>query len=322
LAIGFAGRLAYSSLSMSVAGQSVKQHENHATGILWMLATIFCFISLDTMMKELLLTYSLVQVTWARFFFATVIAAVAAGPSLPAVVKTKAPALQMARSLFLAITTGVFNAGVRLVPLATATTIMFLTPILVTALSVVLLKEQVRLRRWAGVGIGFLGALIVVQPWQGETENFFVGALLLLVAALLNANYQIITRKVRLYDEPMTSLFYTAMAGAVVTTVIVPWYWQWPQHAKDWLLLVSTGFAGGIGHLCLIQAFRHAPAAVVAPFQYFSLVWAALFGWLFFSEWPDLSTWLGAALIIGSGLYIYHRESQHGRNNPIRENAR
>jgi drug/metabolite transporter (DMT)-like permease len=307
---------------MSVAGQTVKQQENHATGILWILATVFCFISLDTMMKELLLTYSLVQVTWARFFFATVIAAVAAGPSLPSIVKTKAPGLQMSRSILLAITTGVFNAGVRLVPLATATTIMFLTPILVTALSVVLLKEQVRLRRWVGVGIGFLGALIVVQPWQRETEMFFLGTLLLLVAALLNANYQIITRKVRLYDEPMTSLFYTAMAGAVVTTVIVPWYWQWPHHPRDWLLLVSTGLAGGIGHLCLIQAFRHASAAVVAPFQYFSLVWAALFGWLFFSEWPDLSTWLGAALIISSGLYIFHRESQHSRNKLIREKAR
>jgi drug/metabolite transporter (DMT)-like permease len=307
---------------MSVAGQTVKQQENHATGILWILATVFCFISLDTMMKELLLTYSLVQVTWARFFFATLIAAVAARPSLPSIVKTNAPALQMTRSLLLAITTGVFNAGVRLVPLATATTIMFLTPILVTALSVMLLKEQVRLRRWVGVGIGFLGALIVVQPWQSETDTFFLGTLLLLAAALLNSNYQIITRKVRLYDEPMTSLFYTAMLGALVTSVIVPWYWQWPHQAKDWLLLVSTGLAGGIGHLCLIQAFRHASAAVVAPFQYFSLVWAALFGWLFFSEWPDLSTWLGAALIIGSGLYIFHRESQHGRNRLIQEKAR
>jgi drug/metabolite transporter (DMT)-like permease len=219
----------------------------------------------------------------------------------------------LTRSLLLALTTGVFNAGVRLVPLATATTIMFLTPILVTALSVPLLKEHVGFRRWIGVGIGFLGALIVVQPWESETEMFLLGAVLLLVAALLNANYQIITRKVRLYDEPMTSLFYTAMVGAVVTTLIVPWYWQWPQQSTDWLLLVATGLAGGVGHLCLIQALRHAQAAVVAPFSYSSLIWAALFGWLFFSEWPDVWTWVGAALIISSGLYIFHRESQHRR---------
>ena len=306
---------------MSAAGEAVTPQENSAVGILWMLATMFCFISLDAMMKELLLTYSLVQVTWGRFFFATIVAAVAAGPALPSIVKSQAPMLQLSRSLLLALTTGIFNAGVRLIPLATATTIMFLSPILVTALSVILLKEHVGLRRWIGVGIGFLGAMIVVRPWESDTDMFFLGAILLLLAALLNANYQIITRKVRLYDVPMTSLFYTAMVGAVATSVIVPWYWEWPK-AGDWLLLIGTGFAGGIGHLCLIQAFRHAPASVVAPFSYSSLIWATLFGWLFFSEWPAPSTWLGATLIIGSGLYIFHRESQHRRNTRTRETTK
>lgn len=306
---------------MSVAGEAVEQRENNVAGIIWMLATAFCFTSLDTMMKELLLTYSLVQVTWARFFFATIVAALAAGPALPSIVRSKAPGLQLFRSLLLALTTGIFNAGVRLVPLATATTINFLSPVLVTALSVPLLKEHVGLRRWIGVGIGFLGALIVVQPWESDTDTFFVGAVLLLIAAFLNANYQIMTRKVRLYDEPLTSLFYTAVVGAVATSLILPWYWEWP-HGIDWLLLMSTGLLGGVGHLCLIQAFRHAPAAAVVPFSYSSLIWAALFGWLLFSEWPQYSTWLGAALIIGSGLYIFHRESQHRRNALTREKAR
>lgn len=302
---------------MSVAGETVGHSDNHVAGILWMLATVLCFISLDTLMKELLQTYSLVQVTWARFFFATIIAALAAGSSLPQVVKSGAPGLQMSRSLLLALTTGMFNAGVRLVPLATATTIMFLAPILVTVLSVPLLKEHVGPRRWIGVLIGFIGALIVVRPWEGHVGLFLTGAGLLLMAALLNANYQIITRKVRLYDEPLTSLFYTAVVGAVVTTVIVPWYWQWPS-ATDWLLLISSGLLGGIGHLFLIQSFRQAPASVVAPFSYSSLVWAALFGWLFFSEWPDGWTWLGATLIIGSGLYIFHRERQHRQSEHVR----
>jgi drug/metabolite transporter (DMT)-like permease len=298
---------------MSVASGAIEHSENRAAGVLWMLATMFCFISLDTMMKELLLTYSLVQVTWARFFFATVVAAVAAGPNLPVLVKTRAPALQFTRSLLLAVTTGIFNAGVRLVPLATATTIMFLSPILVTALSVLLLKEHVGPRRWIGIAIGFLGALIVVRPWHSSLGTFLAGASLLLVAALFNANYQIITRKVRLYDEPLTSLLYTAIIGALATSIILPWFWQWPHNAGHWLLLVATGLAGGIGHLCLIQSFRLAPASVVAPISYSALIWSALFGWLIFSEWPDIWTWLGAALIIGSGLYIFRRESQHRR---------
>ncbi|MBK1866819.1 EamA family transporter [Aestuariivirga sp. YIM B02566] len=282
-------------------------------GILWMLVTVLCFTSLDTLVKHLLETYSLVQVTWARFFFATIVAALAAGKNLPKVVKTKAPTMQLTRSLLLALTTALFNAGIRIVPLATATTIMFLAPILVTVLSVPLLKEHVGPRRWFGVLVGFVGALIVVRPWESHAGLFISGALFLLIAALLNASYQITTRKVRLFDEPLTSMFYTSVIGALVTTVFVPWHWQWPE-ATDWLLLIGTGLLGGIGHLFLIRAFRQAPASVVAPFSYSSLIWAALFGWLFFAEWPEYWTWLGAALIIGSGLYIFHRERQHRHN--------
>jgi drug/metabolite transporter (DMT)-like permease len=130
--------------------------------------------------------------------------------------------------------------------------------------------------------------------------------LFLLAAALLNANYQIITRKVR-EDDPLTSLLYTAAAGAVVTSLIVPWFWTWPS-LSGWLLLIASGVAGGAGHLCLIRAFRLAPASVVAPFSYSSLVWAVIFGLAIWGDWPDLWTWAGAALIIGSGLYIFHRE--------------
>lgn len=292
---------------MSLAAASLPHAENRATGILWMLATMLCFISLDTIMKYLLQSHSLVQVTWARFFFATLIALAASAGNLRATLSSKALGLQTLRSLFLMLTTGIFNAGIRTVPLATGTTIMFLSPILVTVLSIPLLKEQVGPRRWIGVIIGFIGALVVVRPGAG-TLGF--GAVLLLVAALLNASYQLITRQVRLYDNPMTSLVYTASAGAVVTSLIVPWFWDWPT-AEGWLLFVAAGFAGGVGHLCLIQAFRNAPASVVAPFSYSSLIWAALFGWIIFSEWPDMWTWAGAALIIGSGLYIYHRERQH-----------
>jgi drug/metabolite transporter (DMT)-like permease len=215
------------------------------------------------------------------------------------------------------MTTGLFNAGIRTIPLATATTIMFLSPILVTVLSVTVLKERVGPRRWIGVAIGFLGAVIVVQPGSGTLG---LGAALLLVAALLNASYQIITRKVRVYDNPMTSLVYTAAAGAVVTSLIVPWYWDWPSPA-GWLLFIWAGLAGGVGHLCLIQAFRHAPASVVAPFTYSSLIWATLSGWLVFSEWPARWTWVGAALIIGSGLYIYHRERKQHPEDDDRERS-
>ncbi len=280
--------------------------ENRTRGILWMLATMFCFILLDTMMKYLMETYSLVQVTWARFFFASIVAVFACGPRLPQLAVSRHPKQQLLRSVFLMSTTGLFNAGIRTTPLATATTIMFLNPVLVTVLAIPLLGEKVGLRRWMGVLFGFLGAVIVVRPWQEGMGAYGHGVLFLLAAAVLNANYQILTRRVR-GDDPLTSLLYTAAAGAVVTSLIVPWFWSWPS-AFDWLLLIGTGLAGGLGHLFLIRSFRAAPASVVAPFSYSSLVWAALFGFVIWGDWPDLWTWAGAALIIGSGLYIFHRE--------------
>lgn len=293
-------------------GAEIKVKENRTVGILWMLATMFCFISLDTIMKYLLESYSLVQVTWGRFFFATIVAAIACGPRIGTLASSRYPGKQLLRSVFLMLTTGLFNAGIRTTPLATATTIMFLNPVLVTMLSVPLLGEIVGARRWFGVAFGFLGALLVVRPWEEGLGVFGHGALFLLAAALLNANYQILTRKVR-GDDPMTSLLYTAAAGALVTSAMVPWFWSWPS-AFDWLLLVCAGIAGGLGHLFIIRSFRAAPASVVTPFSYSSLIWAAMFGVIIWGDWPDLWTWAGAATIIGSGLYIFHRERRAHAN--------
>lgn len=286
---------------------TIDHAENRAAGILWMLATMFCFISLDAIMKYLLAIYPLLQVTWARFFFATLIAAAINAPNLPGVLRSRAPRLQTLRSLLMMLTTVMFNAGIKFVPLATATSIMFMSPILITVLSIPILKEQVGMRRWIGVVVGLLGALIVVRP---GLAGLGLGTLFLVIAAFLNANYQILTRKVRIHDQPMTSLFYTAAVGAVVTSAIVPFDWQWPT-LEGWLLFAASGLFGGLGHLCLIQAFRRAPASVVAPFSYSSLLWASLYGWFLFAEWPDLWTLVGAALIILSGLYIFHRERLH-----------
>ena len=282
---------------------------DHVTaGILWMLATMLCFIALDTVMKHLLQNYSVVQVSWARFFFATAVAALACGRRLPRLIHSQTPGLQLMRSGLLTLTTGAFNLGIRSVPLATGTTIMFLSPVLITVLSIPLLGEKIGIRRLAGVALGFFGALIVVRPWQEGFGGLGTGVLFLLAAALLNANYQIVTRKVR-SDDPLTSLLYTALVGAVLLSVFLPWFWTAPAPL-DWLLFIVSGALGGLGHLCLIRALQLAPASVVAPFSYSSLVWAALAGFLFFNEWPDIWTFAGAALIMASGLYIFHRERQ------------
>jgi drug/metabolite transporter (DMT)-like permease len=271
-----------------------------------MLATMVCFIALDATMKYNLQSYSLVQVTWARFFFATLAAMAVCGRRLPELVQSRAPKIQSLRSVLLMATTGLFNAGIISVPLATGTTIMFMSPIIVTLLSIVVLGEHVGIRRWSGIALGFIGALIVMRVWSASADGLNHGTLFLLAAAFTNASYQIATRRLRL-DAPLTSLLFTAAAGAIASSIILPWHWSSPT-AFGWLLLVTSGIVGCAGHLCLIRAFQAAPASVVAPFSYSSLIWATLFGFVIWGDLPPWSTVLGGALIIGSGLYIFLRE--------------
>jgi drug/metabolite transporter (DMT)-like permease len=280
--------------------------ENRGLAIVFMLATMFCFISLDAVVKYALESYSLVQVTWGRFFFATVFAFFFCLKDFPKLAISQVPGKQLVRSAALMTTTVLFNLGVMSEPLATATTIMFLSPIVVTLLSIVVLKELVGLRRWIGILIGFCGAIIVVKPWEMTGDAFNVGALFLLAAAFSNGAYQIITRQVRA-DNPLTSLLFTAAAGALIASLVVPWYWQWPDF-WGWTLLIGSGFFGALGHYFLIEAMRRAPASVVAPFSYSSLIWATLFGYLIWQDLPTANVWIGAALIIAAGLYIFVRE--------------
>ena len=160
--------------------------------------------------------------------------------------------------------------------------------------------------RWIGIAIGFAGALVVMRP---GTDSLQLSILVLLAAAFTNALYQVFTRKLRSGDGPITTLFYTAVVGTAVSTLAVPFYWE-PVMALDWLLFAFAGLAGCIGHLCLIRAMHRAPASVVSPFSYSSLLWATMFGFVLFGELPDGWTLSGAALIVGSGLYIFHREQR------------
>jgi drug/metabolite transporter (DMT)-like permease len=258
-------------------------------------------------MKYTLGFYPLMEANWGRFFFATVFAALVAGRRLPEIAKSKLPQWQFVRSSMLAITTVVFNAAIMGVPLPTGTTIMFLTPVIVTLLSSLLLAETVGWRRWTSIGVGFLGAVIVAagNEFTGKTNSWSV--ILLLIAALTNASYHTVTRKLR-GDNPLTTLLYAAALGAIITTLLLPFSdWVWPTPA-GWGLLVMAGGFGCLGHLFLIRAYSSAPASVVAPFSYSQLIWSTITGYLVWGDFPNLATICGAALIVASGFYIFLRE--------------
>ena len=262
------------------------------------------FTAMDALAKYLVQDYALVQVVWARFFFHMLWLLVILRAAILPLIRSANLKLQLLRSACLLLTTVLFFSGLETTPLATASTIMFLSPILVTVLAIPLLGEQVGLRRWLGVCTGFIGALIIVRP---DASGVAIGQLFLIAAAFSNSLYQIVTRQVRAHDQAMTSLFYSGVVGAVLTSTAVPGYWTMPDWS-GWLLFAAVGLLGALSHFCLIRAFRIAPASSVVPFSYSSLLWATLFGYLLFDALPDRWTLAGAALIVASGLYIYHRE--------------
>ena len=232
------------------------QDDNVKAGVAWMLLTTLFFLSLDAVAKHLVSSYPVIQVVWGRFLFHLILAAMILGPRFGFFVRSANLPLQIVRSILLLATTVLFFFGVRLLPLAEASAIMFTSPILLSILAIPFLGEKVGPYRWAAIFVAFLGALVVVRPGTGVMG---VGALFLLGCSFCNAFYQLITRKLRGTDEARTTLLYTALAGTVGASLAVPLVWT-PIAAGDWPLFAALGVFGCLGHFTLIKAFQSAPA--------------------------------------------------------------
>jgi len=226
--------------------------------------------------------------------------------------------LHFMRSFSIAFSTVCFFTAIQVMPIADALAIFFVMPLLVTLLAPWVLGETVGWRRLAAVAVGMMGAVIIIQPGH---EVFGMRALLPLVTALGFSFYLMFTRKLAREVEgsavpPITMQFFSGSFGTLimVATILVmqpfdfqvfnwamPEWWQWRQ-------LVIVGFLAAIGHLFVTMAFKHADASILAPFQYIELIGAAFLGWLVFDDIPAASTWIGSLILVGSGLYIFHRE--------------
>lgn len=278
-------------------------------GVLWIVGATVLFLGMDAMAKELAQSLPVVQIVWARYAFSLVLIALMLGRRLPRIATTANPLLQWVRAGLLLSTTTSFYVGLAYIPLAEATAITFLGPLIVTGLSVPLLGEKVGVRRWIGVACGFLGALVVIRPGAGFLDW---AALYPLAAATGFAFVQIITRHIRHSDHPLTTLFYTSLVGAVLTTPAIPFFWTAPD-AFGWTLLLLLGLFGIVGHYGMIKSLQKAQVSVLAPFHYTSLFWATLFGFVFFGDFPDAWTIVGALIVAASGLYVIHRERVRAR---------
>jgi len=281
-------------------------------GIGMTLLAIGLFAAMDTIGKVLMARYSFQQVVWARYFFQCALMLLCLPwLGLPGLLRTRRHALQIGRGLLLLVATGCMYGAIRVVPLADAYTITFVAPLLVTALSVPLLKERVGWRRWSAVVVGFIGVLIVIRPGFGEVPWQL---LLPLVTAACFALYQILTRLISVdpCETPFVMLFYLAWVGAAAMTLIVPFSWQ-PVALADWPWLVAIGGIGALGHLILIRALVIAPASLIAPFTYSQIIWALIAGYFVFGDRPDRWMLLGCTVIVASGLFVFYREAVLGK---------
>ncbi|MGQ0675117.1 MAG: DMT family transporter [Rhodospirillales bacterium] len=278
---------------------------NALRGIMLMLATMFVFVVIDALAKHLTADLPVMQVVWARNVFALAFSLLLLrGRGVAMLRATRRPGLQLARSAFQFVSTAIFFTALYYIPLADAIAIGFVSPLVLTALSVPLLGEKVGPRRWAAVAAGFLGVLVIIRPGFGQTHW---AMLLPLAMAFTSAFYNVLTRILAGEEHPMTTLWYTTLVGSVLTSAIMPFQWVAPGPA-GWALMALLGAAGGVGHFLLIKAFSHAPASMLAPFNYSQMIWSIPIGYLVFGDLPDLYTLAGAAIIAASGIYTAYRE--------------
>ena len=275
-------------------------------GIGYMCAAVVCFASLNAAAKYLSSEFNMGQVVWARNVGSLIVMAALFFPRYRwRLFRPKHLGIQVIRGLLLFASSALYFQGLRELELSTAATVTLTGPLLITALSVPFLGENVGPRRWAAVFVGFIGALIVIRPGMGDT-NIFI--LFTVASTTCGTFYALLTRKYAGEERAEVSATIATVVGTVIGT---PWaigVWETPEESLHVGLLCVLGVFAALGHYFFTMAFQRGPAAVISPFSYGQLVGATIFGYILFGSFPDLWTWIGAAVIMSSGLYIAHRE--------------
>lgn len=274
--------------------------------ILAIIISVMCFSVLNAMSKTLGQFFPVIEVIWARYAFAFILMLLLFLPRAGwALFRWHNVPSQIVRGLLLFFSSFLYFNGIVYLPLATAASISLTSPLIVTALSARFLNEPVGPRRWAAVAVGFAGALIVVRPGQ---THFDWHALLIVGSTLCSALYQLFSRRYGQTERPDASATMATIVGTVVAAPFLPFEWVAPSAWWHWAMMAGMGVMAGVGHYFVTIAYSQAPAAIVAPFNYLQLIGAALLGYLLFGDLPDFWSWVGAAVIVSSGLYIGHRE--------------
>ena len=266
----------------------------------WMIVPV-----MDAFAKYLSSSMDVLQITWGRYFFTLIFTL-----SLmlifyrKSLVWTKKPFLQLIRGLIFVFSTYLFFYAISEISLPKALTLAFVAPICVTALSPFFLKEQVGIKRWMAVFLGFFGTLVVIRPGLIE---FNLATFAALGCGICYGFYLIITKKLSSSDNPLLTLLLSGIVGTIIISPFLPSIWINPT-SNQWILLVLIGLIASVAHLLLILSLKYADASKLAPLGYTEIITNIIISYYFFNELPDNWTYLGLFIIVPSGLYISRRE--------------
>ena len=270
-----------------------------------MLGAVFLFTVMDAIAKQLTKEVGLIQTIWVRYTGQALLVFLIVLPRLREVAKSQYPKLQLLRSVVLMAATCLFFLSISKIGLAEATAIMDINPVLITLGAFLFLGEKIGPRRILGIITSMIGALIIIRP---GTDVFKIYAVLPLIAAVCYTTYNLTTRFVGNRESPWTSLLYSALFGAVVFSCIVPFFWQ-PVSLFAAGLMILLSLCGTFSQLFLIRALAIGEASLLAPFAYVGLIYATIWGLVFFEEFPDEWSIVGAIIIAISGFYVWYRDT-------------
>jgi drug/metabolite transporter (DMT)-like permease len=302
-----------SRLSPFPRGTPAPPSASPAHGIGLMLLAMLLFSTSDVVAKLLTARLDPVQIVWGRYLFnSALVAALVAARLFPSPAGASRPGLQLARGAGMLGSAVIFVFALGSVPVAMATAVGFVSPLFIMALSIPVLGERVGWRRWTAAAVGFTGVLVVARPGAAD---FNPTVLLPLASAACWAVAIVLTRKMGEGEAPERTYSWTVLSGLAGASLLVPVVWVAPT-AAEWGLLAVLGLLAGLGHYAVLRACLYLPASALAPLSYSQMVWALALGFAVFSTVPDGMTLLGAAVIVGSGVYIALRERRVGARQP------
>lgn len=293
----------------TATGTFTAAHQRPLAGIVCVALGVSLLPLMDGVAKHLSGDFHVFQVAWGRFAFHIVwLLPLVLWRLRPREIFARHPGLQLLRGGLLLGATLCYFSAIAWMPIADALALLFISPMICTALSPLVLGEHVGRWRWAAVVTGFIGALVVIRPGMGV---FQPAALFALGAGAFHGSYLLATRRLAGQTNPLVTLVFTALVGLVVLSVTMPAVWR-PPAAGDWLLMALMGLFAAGGHFLIIRGFNQAPASIVAPIGYFEIVAATIVGYAAFGDFPEPWTWAGITIIVASGIVITLRESRQG----------